>query len=51
VPEDEYFSFSTRFEVLEAATELLQEKLVEGGYEGAEFGPEDYEVGANRLNS
>jgi hypothetical protein len=51
VPEDEYFSFSTRFEVLEAAAELLQEKLVQSGYEGAEFGPEDYEIGANPLNS
>ena len=37
--------------MLEAATELLHQKLVESGYDGAEFGPEDYEVGAHSLNS
>lgn len=51
VPEDEFFSFSTRFEVLEVANELLEQKLQESGYDGAEFGPEDYEVGGRSLDS
>ncbi len=51
LPEDEYFTFSTRFEVLEVATETLHARLIESGYEGAEFGPEDYEVGGRTLDS
>jgi hypothetical protein len=51
VPEDEYFTFSTRFEVLEVATETLHQKLIDAGYEGTEFGPEDYEVGSHTLDS
>jgi hypothetical protein len=51
VPEDEFFSFSTRFEVLEVANEALYAKLIESGYEGTEFGPEDYEVGSRTLDS
>lgn len=51
VPEDEFYSFSTRFEVLEVASETLHQKLVDEGYEGAEFGVEDYEVGGRTLSS
>ena len=51
VAEEEFYSFSTRFEVLEVATEALHAKLVDSGYEGAEFGPEDYELGARSLDS
>ena len=51
VPEEEFFSFSTRFEVLEVAVETLHAKLIENGYEGAEFGPEDYDPGSRVLDS
>jgi hypothetical protein len=51
VSEEEFFSFSTRFEVLEVATEALHAKLIDSGYEGAEFGPEDYELGTRPLDS
>ena len=47
VPEDEFFSFSTRFEVLEVATETLHARLVANGYEGTEFSLEDYEIGSH----
>jgi hypothetical protein len=42
VPEDEYFLFSTRFEVVEIASEALAAKMEEEGYGGTEFSPEDY---------
>jgi hypothetical protein len=42
VPEDEYFSFSTRFEVLEVASEALAAKMEEEGYAGTVYTPEDY---------
>lgn len=51
LPEDEYFSFSTRFEVIEVATEALHAKLVESGYEETQFGLEDYEAGSRGLDS
>ena len=51
VPEEEFFSFSTRFEALEVATEALQAKLIDSGYEGTVFGLEDYELGARTLDS
>lgn len=51
LPEDEYFSFSTRFEVLEVATEALHAKMIEEGYEGTEFGEEDYSLGSRALDS
>ena len=51
VPEDEFYSFSTRFEALEVAVETLHAKLLDSGYEGAEFGPEDYETGPRGLDS
>lgn len=52
VPEEEFFSFSTRFEVLEVSIEALHARLIESGYEGTEFGPEDYELGSrSRLDS
>jgi hypothetical protein len=44
VPEDEYFSFATRFEVLEIVVESLTAKMQEEGYGGTEFSPEDYGV-------
>ncbi len=51
LPEDEYFSFSTRFEVIEVATEALHARLVATGYEETEFGAEDYEAGSRPLDS
>ena len=51
LPEDEYYSFSTRFEVLEVATEALYAKLIEEGYEGTEFTEEDYALGSRTLDS
>jgi hypothetical protein len=51
LPEDEYFSFSTRFEVIEVATEALHAKLVASGYEETQFGLEDYEAGSRGLDS
>ncbi|MEO7032223.1 MAG: hypothetical protein ABI548_00255 [Polyangiaceae bacterium] len=51
LPEDEYFSFSTRFEVIEVATEALHAKMREDGYEGTEFSLEDYELGSRSLDS
>ena len=51
VPEDEFFTFSTRFEGLEIAAETLHQKLMDDGYEGTVFGPEDYEVGSRALDS
>jgi hypothetical protein len=51
LPEDEYFSFSTRFEVIEVAVEALHAKMLDGGYEGTEFSVEDYEQGSRPLDS
>ncbi len=51
LPEDEYFSFSTRFEVIEIATEALHSRLVASGYEETEFSAEDYEAGGRQLDS
>jgi hypothetical protein len=42
VAEDEYFFFTTRFEVLEVATEALRAKMQEDGYGGTEYSSEDY---------
>jgi hypothetical protein len=42
VPEDQFFSFSTRFEVLEVASESLSAKMEEEGYAGTRYRPEDY---------
>lgn len=42
VPEDEFFTFTTRFEVLEVASDALSAKMEEEGYGGTRFGPEDY---------
>ncbi|MFZ5895857.1 MAG: hypothetical protein ACOY0T_32675 [Myxococcota bacterium] len=44
VPEDEFYLFSTRFEVLEVATEALAAKMEEEGYGGTEYSPDDYGV-------
>jgi hypothetical protein len=51
LPEDEYFSFSTRFEVIEVAVEALHAKMIDGGYEGTEFSEEDYAQGSHPLDS
>ncbi|HEX3773712.1 MAG TPA: hypothetical protein VHV51_04555 [Polyangiaceae bacterium] len=50
LPEDEYFSFSTRFETIEVAIEALHARLVEGGYGDSEFSEADYEAGGRGLN-
>jgi hypothetical protein len=42
VPPDQYHLFTTRFEVIEVATEALRARLDEQGYEGSEFSEEDY---------
>lgn len=42
VSEDEYFLFSTRFEVLEIASEALAAKMEEEGYGGTEYSEDDY---------
>jgi len=42
VPEDEYFLFTTRFEVIEVAVESLRAKLDEQGYGETTFSEEDY---------
>jgi hypothetical protein len=51
LPEDEYFSFSTRFEAIEVAVEALHARQVDGGYEGTEFTEEDYGAGPRELDS
>jgi len=48
VGEDEYFSFTTRFEVLEVVTEALTARMQEEGYGGTEYTPDDY--GISYLN-
>jgi hypothetical protein len=52
VPADQYHLFTTRFEVVEVATEALRARLDERGYEGMELTEEDYvqEVAAPTLN-
>lgn len=42
VAEDEYFFLTTRFEVLEVATEALRAKMEQEGYGGTEYTVEDY---------
>lgn len=42
VAEDEYFLFTTRFEVLEVAVEALTAKMQEEGYGGTRFTEADY---------
>jgi hypothetical protein len=42
VPEEEYFLFSTRLEVIEVAIETLHARMLESGYEGTLFQEEDY---------
>jgi len=45
VPEDQYFLFTTRLEVLEAANEALHARLEEQGYGESELTEEDYAAG------
>jgi hypothetical protein len=42
VPEDEFYLFTTRFEVLEVAIEALAAKMDEEGYGGTEYAAADY---------
>lgn len=44
VSEDEYYLFTTRFEVIEASLEMLRARLEQTGYGGTEFTEEDYAV-------
>jgi len=55
VPEDEFYLFTTRFEVIEVAAEALRARLEESGYSETEYSEEDYEaetrpVGFDPLN-
>jgi hypothetical protein len=45
VPEDQYFLFTTRLEVLEVANEALHARLEEQGYGDTELGDDDYAAG------
>ncbi len=45
VPEDQYFLFTTRLEVLEVANEALHARLEEQGYTDPELTDEDYATG------
>jgi hypothetical protein len=45
VPEDQYFLFTTRLEVLEVANEALHARLEEQGYGETELTDEDYATG------
>jgi hypothetical protein len=45
VPEDQYFLFTTRLEVLEVANEALHARLEEQGYGESELDEQDYAVG------
>jgi hypothetical protein len=45
VPEDQYYLFTTRLEVLEVASEALHARLEEQGYGDTELGEDDYAVG------
>jgi len=53
VPEDQYYFFSTRIEVLEVANEALSARLEEQGYGGTELDEADYanELAPSRLDS
>jgi hypothetical protein len=42
VAEDEFFYFTTRFEVLEVTAEALTTKMEEDGYGGTQFSEQDY---------
>ena len=42
VPEEEYFLFTTRFEVVEVASEAFVVKMEEEGYGGIEYTSDDY---------
>jgi hypothetical protein len=42
VPEDEYYLFTTRYDVIETSIEALGLRLEQSGYGGTEFGEEDY---------
>ena len=42
VPAEQYHLLTTRFEVIEVASEALRARLDEPGYEGSEFSEEDY---------
>ena len=44
VPEDQFFLFTTRLEVIEVANEALHARLEEQGYGETELGEEDYAV-------
>ncbi len=46
VPEDQFFLFTTRLEVLEVANEALHARLEEQGYGDTELSEEDYATGA-----
>lgn len=52
VPAEEFFTFTTRFEVLEVASAALSAKMEEEGYAGTRFSPEDYtlDYGFSPLN-
>jgi hypothetical protein len=50
VPEDQYFLFTTRLEVLEVANEALRARLEEQGYGGGELGEQDYAAGFGGEN-
>jgi hypothetical protein len=43
VPEDQYYLFTTRLEVLEVASEALGARQEEQGYSGLDLGEEDYD--------
>jgi hypothetical protein len=42
VPEDEYYLFTTRYDVIETSVETLAARLEATGYGGSEFSEEDY---------
>ena len=44
VPEDEYYLFSTRFEVIEVAAEALRARLEQSGYSEMQYEETDYEA-------
>ncbi len=48
VPEDQYFLFTTRLEVLEVANEALHARLEEQGYAETELTEEDYATGVGQ---
>ncbi len=48
VPEEQYFLFTTRLEVLEVANEALHARLEEQGYGETELSEDDYATGLER---